>query len=265
LSGFPVNIRTFNNYTPLHLAASAGKIEVMALLISNGALLDGGMDDYINEDDDEQELDHPIHLAAYENQIESIDFLLQNGVSINSRNIVNMTALHCAAKFNHISCIDYLLDKGICISEDIDEYAPYEENDELIDCRFMILAEQEHRYKRIAFDKFINHHIEYQPYINSIYTLCYPRGNIQVAKPPVGWNIAETIRDKYYFDEIFFYLHIHIANYYRTIISKEVIVTQSRTKLIYNNSNCHFANSNNKTYILMYILSDRLKYFLKPQ
>ena len=53
MSGFPVNIRTFNNYTPLHLAASAGKIEVMALLISNGALLDGGMDDYINEDDDE--------------------------------------------------------------------------------------------------------------------------------------------------------------------------------------------------------------------
>jgi len=58
----------------------------------------------------------------------------------------------------------------------------------------MILAEIEHRKKRAAFDH----------YVDSIYTLCYPSGNLKVAKPHVDWAKAESIRNKFYFDEIIF-------------------------------------------------------------
>ena len=128
------------------------------------------------------------------------------------------------------------------------------------DCRPLIFAEVEHRRKRALFDSFINHHIEYQPYINNIYTLCYPTGNRQVAKPPLGWIRAEAIRDKYYLDEIFFYLHLHVANLYST---KEKTGVIRRSSKKYSNSTGNLANSSNKTSTLMIILTDRLKEYLK--
>jgi len=102
----------------------------------------------------------------------------------------------------------------------------------------MIFAEVENRRKKTLFNSFINHHIEYQPYIDKIYNLCYPNttttifittttifpkntttitstnttttGNLSVAKPSVGWLRAEAIRDSFYLDGVFFYIHLHV-------------------------------------------------------
>ena len=153
------------------------------------------------------------------------------------------------------------MDRGIDTNDDTGTYAPLELIPNERDCRPLILVEIDHRRKRALFDSFINHHIEYQPYINSIYTLCYPTGNIQVAKPPVGWIRAEAIRDKYYLDEIFYYLHLHVANLYSTKEKTGVIRRSSRK---YSNSTGNLANSSSKTSTLMIILTDRLKEYLKP-
>ena len=128
----------------------------------------------------------------------------------------------------------------------------------------MIFAEVEHRRKRTIFDSFINYHIQYQPYISNIYTRCYPIDSIQVAKPPVGWIRAEAIRDKYYFDEVFFHLHMYVAN---VVMRSVQNYNGTDTAIAISTSICkeHFANSSNKTFTLMKVLTDRLKEYLKPK
>ena len=155
--------------------------------------------------------------------------LEDNRININIKNNTNQTVLHLACLYDLEDIILILLDKGIEIDDNIDNYEPgerevyddyghpyYYKGKPIVfhytDCRPLIFAEVEHRRKRALFDSFINHHIEYQPYINNIYTLCYPTGNIQVAKPSVGWMRAEAIRDQFYFDDIFLYLHLHLKN-----------------------------------------------------
>jgi len=103
-------------------------------------------------------------------------------------------------------------------------------------CNATIYAEYIHREKKAQFDTFIRHNIEYQPSINKIYSRCWGEARPQVAKPRlVNWTEAEAIRDKYYFDEVFSWLQMHIENH-----------------------------SPNRTSILMTILTDRLKLMLKP-
>ena len=122
----------------------------------------------------------------------------------------------------------------------------------------MILAEVEHRRKRSIFDSFINHHIEYKPYISNIYTLCYPTGNLRVAKPSIGWENAEAIRDVNYFDEVFFHLHMVISNFYSNKRPGAIVNS------LMSSSSDYFAGNSDKTSTLMTVLTDRLKLMLKP-
>jgi len=108
-----------------------------------------------------------------------------------------------------VSAAELLLQRGTDTDDDTDKYAPEEELEDIsgsttspTDCRPITVTETDSRRKRPIFDSLINHHTEYQPYISTIYTRCFPTGSVQVAKPPVGWTIAEAVRDKYYFDEI---------------------------------------------------------------
>ena len=249
-------------YTPedVYNFAKDGNVDELIVALNQG---DNSTNWYRNNNGDTA-----LHLAAYNGYMNCVEMLLNRGIDINSKNNDGWTALHLAAEEGDTNIVEILLNRGIDInSEDIDSYAPVENEDvdedgniiEHTDCRPMIFAEVEHRRKRALFDSFINHHIEYQPYINSIYTLCYPTGNRQVAKPPVGWIRAEAIRDKYYLDEIFFYLHMHIANCYTNNQPDAVITTSSSL-----NSMNHAASNSDKTSTLMIILTDRLRMYLKP-
>ena len=195
---------------------------------------------------------------------------MNRGIDFNSKDRDDWTALNVAAKWGNINTVVMLLERGIDIDGDIDKYAPFEDEDEdededITDCRPLIFTEIEHRRKRAIFDSFINHYIEYQPYINNIYTRCYPTGNVQVAKPPVGWIRAEAIRDKYYLDEVFFYLHIHVANVYTNIQPHAIInTTTTTTTSSLNSMTNHGASNSHKTSTLMTILTDRLMMMLKP-
>jgi len=160
-----------------------------------------------------------------------------------------------------------LLTFGIEIDDDINTYAPQENEDEqhedgtityVEDSRPMIFAEMENRRKRAIFDDFVDNYIEYQPYIDNIYTQCFT--NIKVIPPraEVGWVRAEAIRNNYYLDEVFFHLHLHVANLY-TNTQPDAIITTSSTS-----SMNHGANNSDKTSTLMTILTDKLRLMLKP-
>jgi hypothetical protein len=206
-----------------------------------------------------------LHYASVRDHINIIEMLLERGVDINSKTNDGITALHIAARYGRMNAVELLLQRGIDIDDDIDRYAPTEHiiNINPTDCRPIIVTEIDNRRKRPIFDSFINHHIEYQPYINIIYTRCFPTGNVQVAKPPVGWTIAEAVRDKYYFDEIFFYLHMHVSNLY-SITTNNIKSRVTRSSMKCSNSTDQLANNSNKTSTLMIVLTDRLKMYLKP-
>ena len=116
----------------------------------------------------------------------------------------------------------------------------------------MIRVEIEHRRKRAAFDAFIIRHIEYPPYINRIYSLCYPTDDLIVAAPDVGLPRAQCISNKYYFDEVFHYLHMHVAK----------VCTKASTNTT--SSLAQLAADSDASSTLMTVLVDRLKLYLKP-
>ena len=247
--------------TACHWAAYRGYINIVEMI------LDRGFDIH-----DKDIYDRTIlHFASLGGHINIIEMLLERGFDINSKINDGRTALHIAAQFGRMNAVELLLQRGIDIDDDIDRYAPFEEYEDEngiiinpTDCRPIIVTEIDNRRKRPIFDSFINHHIEYQPYINIIYTRCFPTGNVQVAKPPVGWTIAEAVRDKYYFDEIFFYLHMHVSNLYSITTNnmKSRVTRSSKQKC--SNSTDQLANNSNKTSTLMIVLTDRLKMYLKP-
>jgi ankyrin repeat protein len=256
-----ININNSNGFTALHIAAKKGNSNVVEILLARGIDINSKTNVVYYT---------ALHLAALKGHSNIVEMLLNRDININSKTNDDRTALHWAANGGFKNCVEMLLNRAdIQINDDISEYAldlrqTNGNTIEIIDCRSIIFAEVEHRRKRALFDSFINHHIEYQPYINSIYTLCYPTGNIQVAKPPVGWIRAEAIRDKYYFDEILFYLHMHIANVVLRSVKK---CNDTDTDTVLNTSVCsdHFASSSNKTFTLMKVLADRLKEYLKPK
>ena len=150
-------------WNALHVATNNGRLNCMSILLNSGI-------DINSKDNDN---DTALSLAAYNGHLQGIELLLARGADINSRNNGNRTALHCAAININGACVSLLLNKGAVIDDDdIDSYKPYEEDEGTYytDCRPMIVAEIEHRRMRAAFDTFNHHHIEYPPYIDSIYT-----------------------------------------------------------------------------------------------
>ena len=191
----------------------------------------------------------PLQRAAMSNHLESAKRLILRGANVNSKDGKKFTPLIEATQYGHIEMCRLLLDNKADIHKVIYRYKP---RDGCTDCRPMIIAEIEHRRKRAAFDSFIAHHIENPLYKNSIYSTCYPVGNMLRAQPAVGWPRAEQVRDKYYFDEMFFYLHLYAGK----------IVTNTTSERY--SSIITLARDSDATSTLMTVLTDRLKMYLKP-
>ena len=244
-SGIDVNSKVdYDDDTALSFAAAFGYTEIVELLLNRGA------DINIRNSANRTALTY----AVRNKHIECVTLLLNIGADINIRDNYDQTALHAAARNGHIECVALLFKYGAVINDDIDSYKPFGqyEGEALPDCRPIILAEIEHRRKRAAFDAFIAHHIEYLPYINRIYSLCYPSGDLIVAAPDVGWPRAQSISNKYYFDEVFHYLHMHVA---KVCTQASINISSSLTQL---------ATESDATSTLMTVLINRLKLYLKP-
>jgi len=225
------------------------------------------------------EVDYVMASAAKNGSLDCIDFLLDVGFDVNSPTCNSPLNRTCYC--NHVACAKYLISRGanvncdgyegtllidmsyflidnsdtveifrllldnnVDIDDDIDKYG--------IEFRPMILAEIKDRQTRATFDAFIVHHIGYPQYRDMIYSICYPDGNTLVAAPPVGWSRADAVRNKYYYDETFFYLYLHVS------------------KIVTNSTSDNFSNiialavNSNDTSTLMMVLVDRLQLYIKP-
>jgi len=108
----------------------------------------------------------------------------------------------------------------------------------------LIKSEQQ----RIKFYAIINAYIEYDLYRSLIYQRCYPTGNIKYPEPITGWDVAYRVTEKYYYDEIFFYLHMFVAS---RVDSRECSRNRER-----------FASNSNRTYELMDVLTSKIQEYI---
>ena len=102
--------------------------------------------------------------------------------------------------------------------------------------------------QRINLCALISVYIEYDLYRSLIYQKCYPTGNIRFPKPITGWDIAYKVTEKYYYDEIFFYLHMYVAS---RVDSRECSRNRER-----------FASNSNRTYELMDVLTSKIQEYI---
>ena len=260
-SDIDVNI-PYMGQTALMLATDSALVKL---------LLDRDADvNYADEYDDT-----PLIYAITEGYTNIAVMLINAGADINSGRCTNLGQ---AAYHGYPEIVTILLDMGADIYN-VDLYKPNETNTQTIDCRSMIRDELDNREKRTLFDLFINNHIEYAPFIEAIYSTCYPypqyppdtdtdtdtatdtakdmylhetQCRLTRSKPVVGWTRAIAIRDMYYYDEVFFYLHMHVAK----VVTRSSSPSFSEIAVV--------ANSSNDVSTLMTILSDRLMMYLKP-
>ena len=248
--GADIESKSNKGSTPLMLAASEGHIECMRELLDRDADIESKNNDGYTT----------LMITALKGQIECMRELLDRGADIErTRNYLGLNALIITAIRGQLDSTRLLLDRGASID-------PLIEDDENLnpECKQMILDEVQDRLRRAVFDSFINHHIEYPPLINNIYLTCYPSGDLRVASPAIGWDRAEAVRNKYYFDEVLFYVHVYVANE----LAKKAKIPQKRTRASSrrcSNIQAYLATNSDDTSTLMTVLANRLKMYLQPK
>jgi len=244
--GTDIESKNIDGITSLYAAAQEGHSQCISVLLDRGADIESKQSDGFTA----------LLIAAQEDYTACIDVLLDRGADIESKQNDGDTALLVAATQSHIDCTRLPLDRQAIIDED-----KTDDTDDDV-CKQMILDEIQHQLRRAVFDSFISHHIEYPPLIHNIYSRCYPSGDLQVASPAIGWDRAEAVRNKYYFDEMLFYVHVYVANE----PAKKAMPSQKRTRSSSKRINiqAYLATNSDDTSTLMTVLSDRLKMYLKP-
>ena len=272
--GADVKSRNFDNCTALHAAAKAGQTECLIVLLDRGANIESRSSQGFTA----------LHTASSQGQTKCLLALLDRGANIESRGSQGFTALHAASSLGQTECLIVLLDRGADIDSSSNVFgtalaiAGFQENltslrflldrGAIIDvnrvcnrnqeCENMIVNEIQHRLRRTAFDSFIIHHIEYPLLIDNIYSRCFPSGDLRVASPPIGWDRAEALRNKFYFDEVLFYLHLIIASVYKKAILKQ----RSSTDITSSQCIDQLSRHSSKTSTLMIVIPSYMKKYL---
>ncbi|XP_037547488.1 ankyrin-3 [Nematolebias whitei] len=97
-----VNRTTESGFTPLHIAAHYGNINVATLLLNRGAAVDFKARNDIT----------PLHVASKRGNTNMVRLLLERGAKIDARTKDGLTPLHCGARSGHEQVVEMLLNRG---------------------------------------------------------------------------------------------------------------------------------------------------------
>uniref|UniRef100_A0A8K9WXY3 Ankyrin 2a, neuronal n=1 Tax=Oncorhynchus mykiss TaxID=8022 RepID=A0A8K9WXY3_ONCMY len=97
-----VNRTTESGFTPLHIAAHYGNVNVSTLLLNRGAAIDFTARNGIT----------PLHVASKRGNTNMVALLLDRGAQIDAKTRDGLTPLHCAARSGHDPAIELLLERG---------------------------------------------------------------------------------------------------------------------------------------------------------
>ncbi|XP_030207414.1 ankyrin-2 isoform X14 [Gadus morhua] len=91
-----------SGFTPLHIAAHYGNVNVSTLLLNRGAAVDFTARNGIT----------PLHVASKRGNTNMVALLLDRGAQIDAKTRDGLTPLHCAARSGHDPAVEILLEKG---------------------------------------------------------------------------------------------------------------------------------------------------------
>ncbi|XP_037530725.1 ankyrin-2b [Nematolebias whitei] len=97
-----VNRTTESGFTPLHIAAHYGNVNVATLLLNRGAAVDFTARNGIT----------PLHVAGKRGNTNMVRLLLDRGSQIDAKTRDGLTPLHCAARSGHETAVELLLERG---------------------------------------------------------------------------------------------------------------------------------------------------------
>uniref|UniRef100_A0A8C4X993 Ankyrin 2 n=1 Tax=Erpetoichthys calabaricus TaxID=27687 RepID=A0A8C4X993_ERPCA len=93
---------TCSGFTPLHIAAHYGNVNVATLLLNRGAAVDFTARNGIT----------PLHVASKRGNTNMVRLLLDRGGQIDAKTRDGLTPLHCAARSGHDPAVELLLERG---------------------------------------------------------------------------------------------------------------------------------------------------------
>ncbi|XP_015231691.1 PREDICTED: ankyrin-2 isoform X2 [Cyprinodon variegatus] len=91
-----------SGFTPLHIAAHYGNVNVSTLLLNRGAAVDFTARNEIT----------PLHVASKRGNTNMVALLLDRGAQIDAKTRDGLTPLHCAARSGHDMALELLLERG---------------------------------------------------------------------------------------------------------------------------------------------------------
>jgi len=99
--GADVNAKDNNNgFTPLHIAAALGCVEMVKFFVSSGA--------DVNAKDNNFSVT-PLHMVARDGSIEVAQFLVSQGADVTAKNVGNETPLDAAVRMGSREMVEYLI------------------------------------------------------------------------------------------------------------------------------------------------------------
>uniref|UniRef100_A0A8C3VG87 Ankyrin 2 n=1 Tax=Catharus ustulatus TaxID=91951 RepID=A0A8C3VG87_CATUS len=95
-------VTEWSGFTPLHIAAHYGNVNVATLLLNRGAAVDFTARNGIT----------PLHVASKRGNTNMVKLLLDRGGQIDAKTRDGLTPLHCAARSGHDQVVELLLERG---------------------------------------------------------------------------------------------------------------------------------------------------------
>ena len=108
--GANVNLKDFRNNSPIHYALNRNAIDMVKLLIENGAIVEDNFKDKTL-----------LAWAIDQSHIEIAKVLIANGVNVNTKDLEGNSPIHYGAKRNSIDVVKLLIENGASIHDKNDE------------------------------------------------------------------------------------------------------------------------------------------------